>query len=317
MRKKITKQLLILIPVLFGITIISFSLIQLAPGDAVDLYVDPDATFEQIARSRQALGLDQPVYIQYFKWLGATLTGDLGISFSTRQPVADILMARLGTTLILMLSAMLLAYLVAIPVGIICSLYKNSWFDRLISSLSLIGVSIPNFFLAMGLIYIFSLRLQWLPTSGIRTLGGPDSLGDYLKHMILPVFVISLSIAGNMIRYVRARMLDVFQEDYIRTATAKGLSTAQIIRHHSFRNVLISVVTIVGLDLPRLLAGAVVIEQVFQYPGLGQLTISAISSRDYPILMAVNLLAALIVLFGNTLVDFLYYLLDPRIKIND
>lgn len=313
MRKYLLKRLLIAIPVLIGVTICSFIIVNLAPGDPVDMYVNPDATLDQIEMTRAALGLDQPMYVRYFKWLGELFQGNLGFSFATREPVMDLLADRMGATLLLMGVSLVVGYLIAIPLGILSAVKQNTWIDYVTTGGSFLGVSIPSFFLGLGLVYIFSLQLGWLPTGGMATLGGDGSLLDQLKHMILPVIVLSASICGNMIRYVRSSMLEVLKEDYIRTAKAKGLKSMMVVIKHGLRNSLIPIITVIGMDIPKLIGGAVVTEQIFQWPGLGQLTISSISSRDYATLMAINLLSAIAVLGANMLADILYSAADPRI----
>lgn len=313
MRKYLLKRLLIAIPVLIGVTICSFIIVNLAPGDPVDMYVNPDATLDQIEMTRAALGLDQPMYVRYFKWLGELFQGNLGFSFATREPVVNLLADRMGATLLLMGVSLVVGYLIAIPLGILSAVKQNTWIDYLTTGGSFLGVSIPSFFLGLGLVYIFSLQLGWLPTGGMSTLGGDGNLVDQLKHMILPVIVLSASICGNMIRYVRSSMLEVLKEDYIRTAKAKGLKSMMVVIKHGLRNSLIPIITVIGMDIPKLIGGAVVTEQIFQWPGLGQLTISSISSRDYATLMAINLLSAIAVLVANMLADILYSAADPRI----
>ncbi|MGY3779671.1 ABC transporter permease [Isobaculum melis] len=313
MRKYLLKRLLIAIPVLIGVTICSFIIVNLAPGDPVDMYVNPDATLDQIEMTRAALGLDQPMYVRYFKWLGELFQGNLGFSFATREPVMDLLADRMGATLLLMGVSLVVGYLIAIPLGILSAVKQNTWIDYLTTGGSFLGVSIPSFFLGLGLVYIFSLQLGWLPTGGMATLGGDSSLVDQIKHMILPVIVLSASICGNMIRYVRSSMLEVLKEDYIRTAKAKGLKSMMVVIKHGLRNSLIPIITVIGMDIPKLIGGAVVTEQIFQWPGLGQLTISSISSRDYATLMAINLLSAIAVLGANMLADILYSAADSRI----
>lgn len=291
-------------------------MINLAPGSPADLYMVPDATPEQIEATKRSLGLDQPVPIQYIRWLGKAVTGDLGHSFSTRYPVLPILVSRLVPTIVLMGTTLLVSYIIAIPLGIISARKQGTWIDTLLSGGAFIGVSIPNFFLGLGLIYIFSVQLGWFPTGGMSELGGESSILSVMHHLVLPVSVLSAFYIANMTRYMRATMINVYGENYIRTATAKGLAKEVILTKHGLRNALIPVLTIIGTDLPRLVGGAIVTEQIFQWPGLGRLTIVAINQRDYPILMAVTLLSAVVVLFANLFVDVMYAVVDPRIKYN-
>ena len=314
MKKYILKRLLTAIPVLLMISIGAFILVNLAPGDPADLYVVPDATPQQIEATRRALGLDQPYPVQYLRWLGRALRGDLGQSFSTRYPVLPILISRLIPTITLMGTTLLFSYIVAIPLGIISARKQGTWIDTLLTGGSFVGVSIPNFFLGLGLIYVFSVQLGWFPTGGMSELGEEGGLFTTLHHLVLPVSVLSAFYIANMTRYMRATMIEVYGENYIRTATAKGLARQVILTRHGIRNALIPVITIIGTDLPRLVGGAIVTEQIFQWPGLGRLTIVAINQRDYPILMAVTILSAVVVLLANLLVDIMYAVVDPRIK---
>lgn len=316
MQKFILKRLLTAIPVLLMISIAAYMMVNLTPGNPAELFVSPDATAEQIAATERALGLDQSVPVQYVRWLGRALRLDLGNSFSTRYPVLPIIVSRLFPTIVLMGSTLLFSYIVAIPLGILGARKQGTWIDNVLTSSSFIGVSIPNFFLGLGLIYIFSVRLGWLPTGGMSELGGDGGFFEVLRHLVLPVIVLSAFYIANMARYMRSTMIEVYGENYMRTATAKGLASKTILTKHGLRNALIPVVTIIGTDLPRLVGGAIVTEQIFQWPGIGRLTITAIQQRDYPILMAVTMLSAIVVLVANLLVDVLYAVVDPRIKYN-
>lgn len=312
----IFRRILIAIPVLFGVTIFNFLIINLAPGNPVDMYVSPDVTAADIEIKKEALGLNDPIYIQYWHWLGNLLKGDFGFSYSTYEPVTNMIFERLGPTLILMGSALIIAYLIAIPIGILSATKQYSWIDYLTTTFSFLGVSIPHFFMGLGAIYVFAIMAQILPTGGMNTLGGTGGFTDMLLHLIMPAIVLGTGIAGSMVRYVRSSMIEVLGQDYLRTARAKGLGEFIVTNKHALRNALIPIITIIGLDIPLLIGGAVVTEQIFQWPGLGQLTIQSIGSRDYSVLMAINLLAAFMVLFSNLLTDILYSVADPRIKYN-
>lgn len=314
MKKYIVKRLLIMIPVILLVSVFAFGIVQLAPGDAADLYLSPDATAEQIELTRERLGLNQSVIVQYFKWLVNVLQGDLGISFSTRTSVLALIFERAVPTLQLMAMTLLVAYIIAIPLGMICAKYKNSWFDNLVTTASFAGVSVPNFFLGLGVIYIFALQLGWLPTGGRETLGGNDSFWESISYYILPVSVLATSYAANMTRYVRSTMIQVNDENYMRTAVSKGLSDNKLTCRHGLPNALVPILTVIGSDIPRLIGGAIVTEQVFRWPGMGQLMMTSISARDYPVIMAINLISALAVLFSNLIVDILYAYVDPRIR---
>lgn len=312
----IIRRILIAIPVLFGVTIFNFFIINLAPGNPVDMYVSPDATAEDIEIKKEALGLNDPIYIQYLRWLENLFKGDFGFSYSTYEPVTNMIFERLGPTLILMGASLIIAYLIAIPIGIISSTKQYSWIDYLTTTFSFLGVSIPNFFLGLGGIYVFAIIFQILPTGGMNTLGGNGGFMDTFLHLLMPAIVLGTGIAGSMVRYVRSSMLEVLGQDYLRTARAKGLGEFIVTNKHALRNALIPIITIIGMDIPLLIGGAVVTEQIFQWPGLGQLTIQSIGSRDYSVLMAINLMAAVAVLFSNLLTDILYSVADPRIKYN-
>lgn len=312
----IIRRLLIAIPVLLGVTIFGFFIINLAPGNPVDMQINPYATEADIEIKKEALGINDPIYIQYFNWLGSLIKGDFGYSFSTYEPVSKMLLERIGPTIMLMGTALIIAYLIAIPIGILSATKQYSWIDYLTTSFSFLGVSIPNFFLGLGFIYIFSISFNILPSGGMNTLGSDGGFIDTLKHLILPALVLATGICGSMVRYVRSSMLEVFGQDYLRTARAKGLKEVFVVNKHAFRNALLPIITVIGMDISLLIGGAVITEQIFQWPGLGQLTIQSIGSRDYPTLMAINVLAALSVLFSNLIADILYSVADPRIKYN-
>ncbi|MFS0869340.1 ABC transporter permease [Paenibacillus xylanilyticus] len=310
----VLRRLLIAIPVLFGVTFLNFVLINLAPGDPVDMYVNPDVSEEDKQLRREALGLNDPFMIRYWKWLVNLVQGDLGHSFSSFQPVTSLIAERIGPTLLLVGASILFGYLIAIPIGIYCAVKSGSKFDYLMSTTSLLGVSIPNFFLGLGLIYIFGVLLGVLPTGGMSTMGGNAGIGDTLTHLILPTITLGTSISGGMIRYVRASVIEVLGQEYLRTARAKGVREFIVIHKHALKNALIPLITIAGLDIPVLIGGAVITESIFQWNGMGQLTIQAIFSRDFPLLMGVNMLAALSVLAANLWSDLMYAVVDPRIK---
>jgi peptide/nickel transport system permease protein len=311
---KLGRRLLLTLPILFFVSLFNFLIMSLAPGDPVDAYINPYATEEDLALKRQSMGLDKPVIYQYALWLSNVVRGDLGYSYASYEPVNDILAQRIGPTLLLMGIALLVAYLLAIPIGIICATRQYSLLDHGITGLSFVGISIPPFFFGMFGIYLFSLKLHLLPTGNMYSLGKAMALGDRIHHLILPVMVLSMAIAGKMVRYVRSSMLDVLNQDYLRTARAKGLNEWLVIGRHALKNGLIPIITVIGLDIPLLIGGAVVTEQIFQWPGIGQLTIQSIGSRDYPVLMAINLLSALFVIGANLLTDLAYLAVDPRIK---
>jgi peptide/nickel transport system permease protein len=312
----IIRRILVAIPVLIGVTIFNFFIINLAPGNPVDMFVNPNMSEADKEAKKEALGLNDPLWEQYGRWMGNLLQGDFGYSFASYEPVMNNIVDRMGPTLLLMGAALIIAYLIAIPVGILSATRQYSFIDYLTTSVSFLGISIPNFFLGLGAIYVFSIVFKIFPTGGMNTLGSSGGFMDTFMHLILPATVLGTAIAGNMVRYVRSSMLEVMGQDYLRTARAKGLREFVINNKHALRNALIPIVTVIGLDIPMLIGGAVVTEQIFQWPGLGQLTIQSIGSRDYPTLMALNFLAAFTVLFSNLLTDVMYSVVDPRIKYN-
>ena len=314
MIRYVLKRLVISIPVLFLISVGAFILVHLTPGDPADMYISPDMTQAQIDLTRSVLGLDKPWLIQYFEWIKNFISGNFGFSFSSRQPVAEILAQRFSPTLLLMSVSLLAAYLAAIPLGIIAALNKNSWIDRSIIGWTFFNVSFPPFFLGLALIYVLGIKLAIFPTGGMVVLGRENDIAGRLMHLVLPVVVMASQFSANMIRYVRASVLDVLDQNYIRTAVSKGLSELHILVAHIFRNSLIPIITVIGTDLPKIIGGAVITEQIFQWPGIGSLTVAAINSRDYPILMAIVILSAVAVLLANLLVDLLYAVIDPRIR---
>ncbi|MFZ5825756.1 MAG: ABC transporter permease [Bacillota bacterium] len=308
------KRLLIAVPVLLGVTVISYMIITLAPGDAVDIMVDPNVSAADREAMREHLGLNDPVPVQYLKWLGQAVQGNLGYSYLNGQAVTERIGDRIGPTLTLSLFSLLLAYMVAIPIGVISATRQYSVIDYISSVVALIGVSIPNFFLGIGLIYFFSLKLKLLPVSGMYKLGGEKEFFELLRHMILPAIVLGSGTMGQVTRFTRSAMLDVVRQDFIRTARAKGVSQTLVTYKHGLRNALIPVITLLGLQIPNLLGGAIITEQIFSWPGMGRLTIEAISGRDYPVLMGLNLLAAVLVVVGGLFSDLLYSVADPRIR---
>ncbi|MBE6011124.1 MAG: ABC transporter permease [Lachnospiraceae bacterium] len=310
----IVRRILISMPVLLGVTIICFLIINLAPGDPVDMMMDPNTPKEIQEATREKLGLNQPIYIRYFQWLMNLKDGNFGYSYKTYQPVKDMIAQRILPTIQLMGVSLLAGLMIALPLGVLSAVKQYSWIDYISTTFSFLGISVPSFFFGLLAIYIFSLKLGWLPSSGTVSLGSEKTLIDSIRHMALPVTVLSLSTAGQFIRYVRSSVLEVLGKDYLRTARAKGLSEAFVIGKHSFRNAVIPIITMLGLEIPGLFGGAIITEQLFSWPGIGQLAVGAISGRDYPVLMAVNFITAFLVLASGLLTDVLYSVFDPRIK---
>lgn len=313
MFKYIIKRILIAIPVLLGITIIDFLIMNLA-GNPLEMLQSARVTEEALEVRRIALGLDQPIYVQYWIWLKELLQGNLGVSMKSYQPVSQMIGQNIGPTLLLMATSLIVSMIIAVPAGIHSAVHQYSASDYSLVALSFLGTSIPGFFLALVLIYIFTIQLGWLPSSGMSTLGTESSIWDVMKHMIMPVIVLATSMAGTNIRYIRSAMLEILQQDYLRTAKAKGIGRFLVINKHALRNALIPVVTVFGMHIPMLFGGAIIVEQIFRWPGLGLMTMNAIINRDYPVIMGVCLMSAVVVLIANLLTDIIYAMVDPTIK---
>ena len=313
MLKYILKKILLAIPVLLGITIIDFLLMNLA-GRPIDMMTGPKVTESMKAMRAAAWGLDQPIWKQYLGWLGEILQGNLGYSYKTYQPVAEMIGSHIGPTLLLMGSSLVLGLLIAIPAGIYSAVHRYQKRDYAMVTTSFVFSSVPSFFMALLLIYLFTVRLGWLPSSGMTTPGLDGSVTDILRHMVMPVIVLAAGVAGSNIRYIRSAVLEILEMDYLRTARAKGIGRFRVINKHALRNALLPIVTVIGMQIPTLFGGAVIVEQVFSWPGLGLITMSAILGRDYPVIMGVCLLSAVVVLLANLLTDIVYALVDPTIK---
>jgi len=298
-RKFFFKRLLQLIPLLIGISLISFFVMHLAPGDPTALFIDPNVDPQELARVRANWGLDQPIYIQYFKWLGNAIKLDFGRSYMTGQPVIGEIAERLPNTLILMISSYILTLLICIPVGVYSAVKKGGWFDNTFTVLSFAGMSIPTFWVGLMLMLLFAVQLDWLPATG---------------NLILHLITMTIGSLAGLTRYQRAAMLEVLNQDFIRTARAKGLPERVVIFKHALRNALIPIVTIMGLSLPDLFGGAFIIETIFAWPGMGRLGVQAIFSRNYPLIMGIVMFSALLIVLGNLFADIGYALVDPRIR---
>jgi len=308
----VLKRLVAMVPVLLLVSIVIFSLLHLTPGDPVVVMLGEEATPESRDALRRELGLDRPLPIQYGVWLGRVLQGDLGRSIRTHQPVSEAILQRLPVTLELSLLAMVVSLAIALPAGIVAAVRRNSNADLLSTVFSLLGVSMPNFLLAVLLIYVLSLQLRWLPPIGY--VNPFEDLGANLKAMIMPSITLGTALAAVVARLTRSTLLEVLNQDYVRTAWAKGLRESVIIQRHAMKNSLIPVVTVVGLQLGNLLGSAIVTETIFALPGVGRLVIDSIFQRDCPLVQGVVLYLALIFLLINLLVDLLYAYLDPRIR---
>jgi peptide/nickel transport system permease protein len=304
-----------LIPVLIGVSLVTFSILHLTPGDPVLLMLPPEAGEHQIEEVRRNLGLDQPLHIQYLSWLGKILRGDMGESFYSSEPVTDAILDFFPNTLLLTAAALAFAVLVGVSLGIIAAMRRDTWLDRSIMVGAVLGWSMPPFWIGLVLIILFAVQLRWLPTTGMYSLSALNpTVPDVAKHLILPALTLGARHMSYMARMTRSSMLEVLSEDYIRTAYAKGLLSQVVIRRHALRNALIPVLTVAGVSVGRLLGGAVVVEAVFGWPGMGTLVVRGILARDFPLVQGSVLFIAFTFVFVNFLVDMIYGLVDPRIK---
>lgn len=320
MSRFIIRRLLGLIPLIIGISFLVFALLNLVPGSPTNnIPRSPQIRPEDFERVRQNLGLDQPWHLRYFTWLGNALQGDFGNSFITYKYVSDIISAQLPNTLILSITSLLLALIISVPLGVYCAVHRNSVLDRIVTIVATAFSSIPTIWLGLMMIILFSVKfrewgLPYLPTSGVRNLREPDNIMDRLEHLILPATALALLSLADWTRYIRSQMLEVIRQDYVRTAQAKGLKDRVVLMRHAFRNAMLPLVTLVGLTIPGLFGGALIIENVFAYPGIGQLTVQSLNSSDYSVAMACVMMLAILTVIGNLIADVLYGVLDPRVR---
>lgn len=308
---------------LFGITLLTFGIMHLAPGDPTDLQttLNPKVSAQAKENLRRLYGLDRPLHIQYLDWLRRFVTLDLGRSFVDGEPVSRKILERLPVTVTINLLTLAVIILVAFPIGILSATRQYSWMDKATTLFVYIGFSLPSFWLALLLMLLFGVSLGWLPLSGYQSLTTAqlsplERLIDWARHLILPVLTASLIGLAGYSRYLRSEMLEVIRQDYIQTARAKGLSERQVIYKHALRNALIPVVTLMGLELPTLIGGSVIIETIFAIPGIGQLSFQSVLARDYPVIMGLTVFAAALTLIGNLLADLSYAWVNPRIRVS-
>ncbi len=315
MTQYILRRLLINLPVLLGITVIVFSLFAFIPGDPASFYINPELATNpvQVAVIREQLGLDQPLPIRYARWLGQTLTGNLGYRTKNGDPIAFVIWLRLQATALLAGTALFIGIAVGIALGVFTALRQYSLWDYILSGLSFVGVSMPAFILGIFGLYIFSIQIPLFPAGGMSTVGQAPSWEDTLYHLALPALLLSLGYIAVFMRQTRFSMLEVLHQDYVRTARAKGLHESRVINVHTLRNALLPVVTTVGLNLPSLFVGTVFMETIFSWPGMGTLYLDAVQSRDFPLIMGLNLVTATMVLLINLMTDIAYAFVDPRI----
>ncbi|HEX8048239.1 ABC transporter permease [Rhizobium sp.] len=312
------RRLLISLGMLLAVSLLTFVLLRLTPGDPVDAYVNPNVPMSpaDLVELRTRLGLDRPLPVQYLAWLKEALTGNLGYSIKRfDQPVLGLVLSRIGPTLLLMGSAILIAILAGIAIGVVSAVRRNSLLDVSFSVFALAGISSPAFLSALSGLYIFSVRLYWMPSGGMLTPGAEFSVGDLLRHLILPSSLLAIAQAALITRYMRASLLEVLNQDYVRTARAKGVYEFWVITKHALRNALLPVVTLIGSTIGLAIGGAIFIESVFNWPGMGLLLVDAVGARDYPVIMGATLVIGACVILVNLLTDITYAVIDPRIKV--
>lgn len=306
MKRYIFKKILVAIPIIFGMSLITFILLNVVPGDPVTLMMREHISPDVVSRVRSQMHLDDPSYIRFFRFIGDAIRGNLGISYKLNRPVSELLFEAFPNTIMLAISAAIVSWIIGIPAGILSAVKKYSFIDNFFMGFSLLGVSMPVFWSGLIFQYIFSLKLGILPVSGFD---GPE-------YMIMPAIVLGWSSAGTIARLVRSNLLEIMENDYIRTARAKGLLEIKVIVNHALKNSLLPVVTVMALQVAGLLSGAVITESVFGIPGIGRVAVNAIQNRDMPLLQGSVILTTLLVIVGNMVADILYSYLDPRIKYN-
>jgi peptide/nickel transport system permease protein len=321
MFRYIVRRLLQMIPILFGITLITFVIINAAGSPLQNMEFNPRVKPEDIERIRHNLGLDEPVWKRYFIWLGNVLQGDLGLSLINFRPVTERIQEVMFNTILLSVISTTISLSIAVPLGIYAATHRNGIVDRVTSVLSVAGYAIPTVWLGLLLIILFSIQFEaWgfpsLPVGGVRDLRGDGGIADRVEHLILPVTALVIPQVGIWLFWVRSNMLEVLGQDYMRAARARGLREKSVLYRHGLRNALIPLVTIVGLSIPDIFAGALIVENVFAYPGMGRLTITAIGDKDHTLVMGITLIFAVLVIVGNLIADLLYAVADPRIRLD-
>ncbi len=322
MLRYIARRLFMMVPLLIGISIISFAVIHLAPGNPVEVAarMNPRVSAEALANLRKLYGLDKPLYVQYAQWVGRLARFDFGKSFTDGRPVVDKLLERLPVTLTINALEIVVAFLIAVPLGIMSAIKRNTLPDKVTTVTVFLGFSMPGFWFALLLMILFGVQLGWLPISGLRSLDSESwgffaRLADYLRHIVLIVFIGAFGSLAGYSRYMRSSMLEVIGQDYIRTARAKGLKERDIIFRHGLRNALMPIITIMGLSVPSIIGGSVILESIFAIPGMGQLFWQAVIARDYPLIMGDLVFVSFLTLLGNMLADVAYALADPRVRV--
>ncbi|MDI9439070.1 MAG: ABC transporter permease [Bacillota bacterium] len=304
------------IPVLLGFSFFLFLVVTIAPGSPVThLRGVPNLDTSVIEQRKAQLGIDQPFLVQYVRWLGRILRFDLGLSFdSARRPVADLIKERMPATITLSVASIILGWGIGIPVGILSARYQYSVFDYVITFLAFVGISIPSFFFGLILLYVFALKLNVLPAGGFFLAGEVRTLAGFISYLLLPALTLGLGSIAGVARYMRASLLEVINQDYLRTARAKGLSERIVVYKHALRNALLPILTLLGFMIPSIFSGAVIVESIFAWPGLGSLAIQAVNERNYPVIMGINMMFAVLIFFGSIIADISYAFADPRIR---
>ena len=306
------RRVLAAIPVMGVVALFVFLLLRLTPGDPAAILAGDNATPEQLERIRISLGLNQPLYTQFFTWVGSLLRGDLGTSLSSNQPVLKLIGQRIEPSIAVAIATIVLSVVIAVPLGVVAAWKRGTWIDRFVMGLSVVGFSVPVFVIGYVLIQIFAFDLRWLPVQGYRSIG--NGFGPFFERLILPTVSLSFIYVALIARMTRASMLDVLSEDYVRTARAKGIGEAGVLLRHGLRNAAVPVITVIGTGFALLISGVVVTESVFNLPGIGRLTVDAVLSRDYPVIQGLILLTSAVYLGVNLMIDVAYTLLDPRIR---
>ncbi|MGH2535555.1 MAG: ABC transporter permease, partial [Thermomicrobiales bacterium] len=317
MRTYLIHRLVHALTILLGISVLVFVMVEAAPGDAVDAMIPPESFVDDEVkeRMRERLGLNEPAPIRYVRWLGRAVSGDFGYSLTSRKPIGEIILTRLPTTLQLVGFALVVSVVVGVATGIVSAVKQYSWIDYLTTLFAFTWISIPGFFLGLLMIYVFAVRLQWFPAFGATSADAQNPILDRLHHLVLPGLTLGLELTAALTRYTRSSLLEVLHADYMRTARAKGLRDRVVIVRHGLSNALIPIITVIAFRLPYLISGAVIIETVFQWPGLGFLALTAANQKDYPLVMALALAVTLVVVVSSFVADVTYSLVDPRIRV--
>ncbi len=312
----IVRRVLIAVPIFFGITILVFLFLALAPGDPVSAFIRPELANSEVMRKIiiERYSLDQPLPVRYLRWLAEAVQGNLGYKAIGGLPVLDTVVRGLGASVLLMGSALLMGVLVGVPLGMLSAMRQYSKLDYALTGIAFLGISTPSFMLGLGGLYLFGLQVRLFPIGGMVTAGRPFSVPDLLAHLALPALILGVGYVAVMMRYTRSAMLEVLGSLYVTTAEAKGLSPRVVVVRHALRNALIPIVTVIGLSLPDLVGGAVIIETVFSWPGLGLMMVEGVTARDYPMIMGLSLIVAVTVLLANLLTDVAYAVTDPRVR---